>query len=44
MTERQLITRSMVTGVDAARRDSESCRDSKKLECNVAENETVGNK
>ena len=44
MGERQLRSRSMATGVEAAPRDSESCHDSRELGYNVAENETLGNK
>ena len=38
MGERQLRSRSMATGVEAAPRDSESCHDSRELGYNVAEN------
>ena len=34
----------MATGVETAPRDSESCNNSRELVCNVAENETLGNK
>ena len=44
MGERQLRSRSMAIGVEAAPRDSESCHDSRELEYNVAENETLGKK
>ena len=44
MGKRQLRSRSMAIGVEAAPRDSESCHDSGELEYNVAENETLGNK
>ena len=44
MGERQLRSRSMAIGVDAAPRGSESCHDSGKLGHNVAENENLGNK
>ena len=44
MAERQLRSRSMATGAEAAPRDSESCHDSRELGHNVAENETLGNK
>jgi hypothetical protein len=44
MGERQLRSRTMATGAEAAPRDSESCRDSRELVCNIAESETLGNK
>ena len=44
MGERQLRSRSMAIGVEAAPRDPESCHDSKELVCNIAEFETLGNK
>jgi len=44
MGERQLRSRSMATGVEAAPRDSESCHKSRELGYNIAENETLGNK
>lgn len=34
----------MITGVEAAPREYESYRGSKKIECNVAENETLRNR
>jgi len=43
MGERQLRSRSMAPGVEAAPRDTESCHDSRELVCNVAEFETPGN-
>jgi hypothetical protein len=44
MRERQLRSRSMAIGIEAAPRDSESCHDSGELGYNVAENENLGNK
>jgi hypothetical protein len=44
MGERQLRSRSLATGVEIAQRDSESYHDSRELDCNVAENESLGNK
>jgi len=44
MGERQLRSRSMTTLVEAAPRDSESCHDSRKFVCNIAEIETLANK
>ena len=43
MGERQLRSRSMAIGVEAAPRDAESCLDSREIVCNVAEFETLGN-
>jgi hypothetical protein len=44
MGERQLRSRTMATGVEAALQDSESCHDSRELVRNIAESETLGNK
>jgi hypothetical protein len=44
MAERQLRNRSVATGFEAVPLDSESCRDSTELDCNVAGSETLGNK
>jgi hypothetical protein len=44
MAERQLRSRSMATGVEAAPRGAESYRDSRELGCNIAESETLGDK
>jgi len=43
MGERQLRSRSMAMGAEAAPRDTESCHDSRELVCNVAEFETPVN-
>jgi predicted HNH restriction endonuclease len=44
MAEGQLRSRGMTTGFETAPRDSESCNNNKELGCNIAENETLGNK
>jgi hypothetical protein len=44
MVERQLRNRIMATGVEAVPLDSESCRDSTELDCNVAGSGTLWNK
>jgi hypothetical protein len=44
MAERQLRNHSVATGVEAAPLDSESCRNSTELDCNVVGGETLGNK
>jgi hypothetical protein len=44
IAERQLRNHSVVTGVEAAPLDSEFCRDSTELDCNVVGGETLGSK
>jgi hypothetical protein len=44
MGERQLRSRSLATVAEATLRHSESYHGSTELECDVAENETPGNK
>jgi hypothetical protein len=44
MAERQLRNHSVATGVEAAPLDSESCRVSTELDCNVVGCETLGNR
>ena len=44
MGERQLRSQCVATRIEAAQLDSESFRDSKELECNVAGTETLRNK
>jgi hypothetical protein len=41
MGERQLRSRYMATGIEAAPRDSESCNEKRELVCNIAEIETL---
>jgi hypothetical protein len=43
MGERQLRSRTMATGAEAAPRDSESSHDRRELVCNIAEGETLEN-
>lgn len=44
MAEGQWRNRRVATGVEAVLLDTESCRDSTELDCNVAGSETLGNK
>jgi hypothetical protein len=44
MSERQLRNRSMVTGVEIVSQVSESYRESRELDCNISENDSVRNK
>jgi len=44
VAEKQFRNHSVTTGVDAVPLDSESCRNSTELDCNVVEGETLGNK
>ena len=44
MAERQLRSRSLATGVEAAPQDSESCHEGTELVCNITRIETQGNR
>jgi hypothetical protein len=44
MGEKQLRSRSMVTRIEIVSQVLESDNDSRELDCNVAENESMGNK